>query len=206
MDYVESGFLAVAEHLEGRFGIDRKVTKARFLDSLIRNGRGRIFDDWIHEERLNEFISASELVDVYRSHLPNIALYPDVEPILNKLKSLRISSGIITDGCLKVQMMKIKTLGLSEIMDNIVCTDAKGGDYSKPNPRVFLDMLERLRIPPNESIYIGNDPAKDFKAPRVIGMYSAHISRSPIGTHTCEADYHIMGLGELADILNRRIY
>lgn len=202
MDYVESGFSQVAVYLEERFGVDGSATKARFLELLERNGRGRIFDDWIRECQLEGAVAPSELVQVYRGHTPSIALYPDVEPALTRLRSSGVLLGIITDGCLAVQQMKIRLLGLPRLVEDIVCTDAEGDEYAKPNPKVFSDAVERLGVQASDSIYIGNDPKKDFSGPKSIGMYSAHIARTPVGDHVCDADFHIAHLDSLETLLS----
>lgn len=201
MDYVESGFSEVAAYVERQLGIDATSTKDRLLEILDRDGRGKVFDEWIHERQLGSSLSPSELVQVYRQHTPSITLYPEVEAELTRLRSSAISTGIITDGCLMVQEMKIGVLGLQRLVDDIVCTDAKGDDYAKPNPRVFLDIVERFGVHPKDSMYIGNDPMKDFTGPREIGMYSVHITRPIVGTHACDADFHITDLCELDSLL-----
>jgi putative hydrolase of the HAD superfamily len=201
MDYVESGFSKVAAYIEEHHGIDSGSTKDRLLEILARDGRGRVFDEWIREMRLSSSVTPSELVQVYRGHVPSISLYPEVEAELTKLRSSGILLGIITDGCLAVQQMKIRALGLTDLVDDVVCTDAKGDDYAKPNPRVFLDVVERFGLRPRDSVYIGNDSKKDFIGPRAIGMYSAHMSRVPVGEHACDADFHITDLRELDGLL-----
>ena len=97
--------------------------------------------------------------------------------------------------------MKVKILGLQHLVDDVVYTDAVADGYAKPNPRVFSDVVERFGIPPEDSIYIGNDPAKDFIGPREIGMRSAHITRTPVEAHACDADFHILDLRELEGLL-----
>ena len=167
------------------------------MELLESNGRGRIFDDWLHESRLGASITPSELVQVYREHTPRIALYPDVEPVLARLRSSGMLLGIITDGCLAVQQMKVRTLGLPLLVDDIVCTDGKGDDYAKPSPKPFLDIIGRFGVPPSDSMYIGDDPKKDFSGPKSISMHSAHITRSLVGEHACDADFHLTNLDEL---------
>ena len=201
MDYVESGFSEVAAHIEKRFGIDRDQVKERLFEILIRDGRGKVFDEWIHERRLGSSLTPLELVGIYRGHTPTIALYSEVEAELTRLRSSGILMGIITDGCLAVQEMKIRALGLERLVDDIVCTDAKGDDYAKPNPRAFQDVVERFGLHPRDSMYVGNDSKKDFIGPKAIGMYSAHIARTPAGEHACDADFHISDFSELGRLL-----
>ena len=161
MQYVESGFKAVAAQIESDFGVDcydimlklfaadRKNVYNRTLDSLgVRYGK--------------EYIA--KLVSVYREHEPQkLQFYPDVLPFLKELKSRGLFIGIITDGRVDGQRNKLNALGCYTLFDSVIITDELGGEvYRKPSDKAFGIMCGELKVGFNETAYIGDNPAKDF--------------------------------------------
>ncbi len=200
-DYVMSGFRAVAQYVAERHGMDEHKVLNDLMEILQREGRGRVFDYWVEREGLQDLLTIPELVTVYWAHTPTIGFYPDVAPTLKRLRAKGILLGIITDGNLLAQTNKVQALGVEDMVDLVICTDAKGQAYWKPNPQVFMDALNSLNVRPNESVYVGNDPRKDFSGPEQIGMWAVHIERSPMGEHSCEADFHIAGLYQIDEAI-----
>ena len=48
----------------------------------------------------------------------------------------------------------------------------------KPNPEIFLKMARRLRLPPEEILYVGDNPIPDVLGPSRAGMRAAWVNRS----------------------------
>ncbi|MBF0592276.1 MAG: HAD hydrolase-like protein [Nitrospirae bacterium] len=191
MDFVRSGFRATTSFLEARFGVDPRATFEAMMAALERDGRGMVFDTVLRELGLWELglyrhELTKTLLYLYRSHRPEICLYDDVLPFLYYLRASDIRTGLITDGMASVQRNKIRALGLEDILDVIICTDELGREYWKPSLVPFKVALELLPggIAPEEAVYIGDNPGKDFIAPNELGMTSIQIARSddlPIG-------------------------
>ena len=112
-----------------------------------------------------------ECVKLYRNHLPDIKLYKEIKPLLLKLKSQGVKLGLITDGRPEGQRNKIKALGLDTLIDDILITDELGGpQFRKPCDIAFRILQLRWNIPFDQLLYVGDNPVKDFLAPRTLGM------------------------------------
>lgn len=159
-EYVRSGYKAVSDYLGG--GHEEKLwgffeEKKPAIDELLSE-LGR------EEEK-------KAVLNVYRSHKPNIHLYDGVVEMIEGLRDRGIKVGIITDGRPEGQQNKIKALGLEKIVDDIIITDELGGiQFRKPCDISFRIMQERWRLPSSEMMYVGDNPAKDFQAPQQLGM------------------------------------
>lgn len=165
-DYARSGFAAVGALL----GEPDFVVRAMAL--LDAGGRGDIFDRLAPSpDRVGAMIAA------YRTHQPEIALAPDAARLLARLKV----AALITDGSEATQRNKITALGLGRL-DPVIVTDALGLGFRKPHPRAFEVVMQRHPLAASEFIYIGDNPAKDFLAPRRLGWRSLRIRR-PGGLH-----------------------
>ncbi len=177
MDFVRGALAAVAADLSADVGIEAGFTRMRMLQILRRDGRGRVFDEFLHEQRLYTPERVARMLEIYRTHLPSLRLYGDVLPTLEWLRSTGVGLGIVTDGLALVQRAKIEALALESRVDVVICTDDLGPRCAKPSRVGFERALETLGVPPNRAAYIGNDATKDFYGPRRLGMTAIQIIR-----------------------------
>lgn len=159
-EYVKSGYKAVSEYLGG--GYEEK------LWNYFMNDKPAI-DELIKE--LGYENEKDKVLEIYRSHKPNIHLYSGVTELIEKLKAEGKKIGIITDGRPEGQRNKIKALGLD--VDDIIITDELGGiQFRKPCDIAFRILQIRWRLNPSEMVYIADNYVKDFQAPQQLGMKS----------------------------------
>ena len=164
--YVKSGYKKIAEYI-GHQEAEEKLWNY-FLE-----GKPAI-DAYLIE--IGAENKKAECLDIYRSQMPEINLYDGVAELFQGLKENDIKVGIITDGRPEGQRNKIKALGLEELVDDIIITDELGGiQFRKPNDISFRIMQCRWRIPFEQIVYIGDNLAKDFQAPRQLGMQGIYI-------------------------------
>lgn len=205
MAFVSSGFLAVAHYLVDEHNLVQTPDKIQcdMLDLLDNQGRGHIFDEILHRYGLYKPQLASTLVDVYRTHQPELTLYPEVKQSLKVLKARGLCLGLITDGLYTVQQIKVTALELEKWLDIIIYTDELGREFWKPHPAAFQQALSQFQVEPKFSAYVGNDPTKDFLGPDQLGMLAIQIHRpDKESPKAIEANIHINNLNELLDLLD----
>jgi len=123
-------------------------------------------------------------LNIYRNHIPQISLYPDAEKMLASLKKQGISLGMITDGRPEGQRAKIKALGIEHFFDKIIVTDELGGiEFRKPNTIAFEKMQKHFNVLYEAMVYLGDNPKKDFIAPKLLGMNSIYF-KNPDGLYS----------------------
>ena len=172
-EFVKSGFKAVASFIQNDNGIDEDIVYDNLLSIFNSGKRKNIFDTYISKFGKINF-SISELVDLYRSHLPNINLLPGIHEYLILL-SKDYKLGLVTDGYIQTQKNKINALGLKKIFDQILITEELGREYWKPSIVPFSTICDKLGVMPTKAIYIADNPAKDFKGPNQLGMHSIRL-------------------------------
>ena len=95
--------------------------------------------------------------------------------MLTQLKKTK-KIGLITDGRPIGQRNKIKALNLEKYINEIIVTDELGGvEFRKPNTKAFELMQEKLKIPFEKMVYIGDNINKDFIAPEKLGMQTIYF-------------------------------
>lgn len=206
--FVNSGFNKVAEFVENKFKIDKDFFYKILIDIFNEGKRGNIFN--IALERVNIILDEDiirSIVKIYREHNPNIELDKNIRSLLIKLRRI-YSLGIITDGYFKVQKKKVQALKLEELFDSIIYTDEYGKEYWKPNVYGYKLALKELDdILLEETVYIGDNPHKDFIGAKEIGITTVRIlyRNREYGNvrlnKEYEADYEIRELQEIIDVL-----
>ena len=177
IEFVKSGFQVVAEYIGDRYGYNEKELRSKLAGILKRDGRGHVFNTLLEELGLYSEANLLLLIHLYRTHKPNLNLYKDVFPTIERLKNLGISLAIVTDGMASVQRNKLVSLGLSNYFDILFCTDELGRKYWKPSTISFEVVLNLLDIRPDEAVYIGDNVSKDFLGPNSLGMHTIQIIR-----------------------------
>ncbi len=172
MDFVASGFRAVAKWLETRVDRHHDVIVQEFRELQLVSSE-MVFNRWL-DEQSGDVASVSEMIAVYRSHIPEVKAYPFVVPLLESLRS-RYRLGLVSDGYLQTQQNKWNALGLDSRFDAVVFSDELGRENWKPSPAPFQRVLGSLSVVPARSVYVGDNPKKDFVGARRVGMKAIRI-------------------------------
>lgn len=112
--------------------------------------------------------SIDELLEIYRYHRPIIEPRLGVRDVLRELKASAHPLVVITDGRSTTQRAKLKALGLSKVFDEVLISGETGAE--KPSPVAFEMVMKRF--PDREYVYVADNYAKDFIAPRALGWTS----------------------------------
>lgn len=186
LSYVDSGFRAVDRFLSEagacEFGKFYWTAKCSFEFGQ----RSRVFDNAVAAlgGGVNCF-PISELVRVYREHLPTIHLFPDAEVWLTKNQE-KYLVGIITDGFALSQRRKVTALKLEDRIPSIVYSDDFGPAFWKPHVRPYREIERLLGLVSDAMVYVGDNPNKDFKGARDAGWRSIRIRRQGTLHHLLE--------------------
>ena len=93
--------------------------------------------------------------------------YPFTNTTLQKLRDMGYKVAIITNGSHDIQSKKIQLLGLQKYTDEIIISGDIG--IHKPKPEPFNVMSQRLGIPAEELLYVGDHPVNDVDGSRNAG-------------------------------------
>jgi putative hydrolase of the HAD superfamily len=108
---------------------------------------------------------------------------------------------------LEAQQKKVLALGLDTAVEMVVLTGLWGQEFWKPHPRAFEYVQQQIGAPASCCVYIGDNPAKDFVAPRRLGWHTIRVRRRG-GLHFereaqagCSADHEVHDLREAASLV-----
>jgi len=173
-DYVRSGFRAVARHVAD--AADADAIFASLWGWFEAGVRGDTFDRLLARfPDVAARFDIATLVAAYRGHTPDIDLLPAMRELLAGLRERGVRLGVLSDGPLPAQRAKALALGLDRLVDAVLLTDELGRDGWKPSTRGFEVLAERMGLAHNELVYVGDNPVKDFIAPRKLGWRAIRL-------------------------------
>jgi len=175
-DYVLSGFRATGVWIEDSFGIAAQKVFQELWQLFQRGVHGNTFDVWLssHPE-LAQKVSVQQLVELYRSHTPEIRLLAGMSGLLDHCREQGILLALISDGFLRSQERKVKALGLDRWVETTIYTDTWGRSFWKPHARAFEEVMRLWYSEPEGLAYIADNPEKDFVTPRRIGWRTVRL-------------------------------
>lgn len=209
--FVRGGFRAVADWAEETLGISAPIALAE-LQSLFDAGiRDHVFDLWLEERELPGEVWVSAMVAAYRRHVPRIELFPGARDCLAHRRGTGSRTGLVTEGYAEVQKAKIEALRLSQLIDAVVISDEYSRGQWKPSKRPFERLIEATRAAPDQMVYVGDNPAKDFLGARELGLATVRM-RIAGGLHFMEEppspphapDWEVASFPELERLLGEK--
>lgn len=127
-----------------------------------------------------------DLLNLYRHHQPRLCLSPDAQDLLDELKARNIPMGIISDGRSCTQRAKIQALGLDAYIPRSAIIISEEFGSAKPDSRNYSYFHHYY--PDHRYIYVGDNPAKDFIAPRKLGWLTACLQNNGRNIHPQRTD------------------
>lgn len=146
-------------------------------------------------------IVAAGVVAYHATKWRELKVYDDVYEVLRWLASTPLVRGIISAGITIKQAEKLVRLEVLEFLtpSAIFFTDQVG--FSKPNPKLYRRVLQRLKLAPQRCLYVGDNPTHDIDPCNREGWMTARIRRS--GRHSTE-EGETQPTWEIRDFLDLR--
>ena len=157
------------ETFEKAFSHGRQETK-KGIDTLAAAHNRMIYmQKTLEYLQINPFAYALEMYDVYWNYmLENMCLFKGAEELLCYLKNKGVQLAICTDLTTHIQHRKVRKLGLDQYINVIVTSEEVG--VEKPNIKMFLTVLDKLKMSPDEVLYVGDSYERDMVGAKKCGM------------------------------------
>lgn len=98
-----------------------------------------------------------------------VTLFDDVLPSLKKLAE-RFILGAVTNGNADIHLV-----GLGHLLEFSV--SAKEIGAAKPDPKIFQAAARKAKLPLEQMLHVGDDPATDVVGANFVGMKSVYLNR-----------------------------
>lgn len=144
-------------------------------------------------------LSQAQLRKVAEDHvynLENVRLYPASLPTLQALAG-RYRLGIISDTWPSI-LSQLEHLGLSSFFQCATYSYTLG--TYKPDPRMYQDALEKMGLPPEETIFV-DDSTGNLQGAAALGIQPVLIQAKPSPSKPDPGMTALSDLGELPELL-----
>jgi HAD superfamily hydrolase (TIGR01549 family) len=102
----------------------------------------------------------------------NFDLYEDVLPVLEELRGHGLKIGLVSNtGRDLAEFLAHHTLPVDAALGS------RTHGWTKPHPSIFLAVLERLGVEPDEAAMVGDSPEDDVEGARAVGIRAFLIDR-----------------------------
>ena len=126
----------------------------------------------------------------------DIKLYPDVMETLKQLRNLGLKIGLVTNGLESDYRQILRKTGLFKFFDVTVGIDTVG--KMKPHKDIFLYALNKLKVSPSETLFVGDQLEYDYEGAKKAGLRPLLIDRDDVIHSKAEK---IRNLKEIANYL-----
>ncbi|HPD45872.1 MAG TPA: HAD family hydrolase [Anaerohalosphaeraceae bacterium] len=181
VDFCRSGYRAVAAFLSGVPNLTASPSAeeifAAFWREFEKGNRDKVFDSALAALGVAyEADTIDHLVRIYREHRPDITLPTESREILDALQG-QYALGLLTDGFLPTQRLKVEALGIGHYFKHICYTEELGREAWKPSTKGFKYLLKKFRAKATDCVYVADNAAKDFIGPNALGMATIQLIR-----------------------------
>jgi HAD superfamily hydrolase (TIGR01509 family) len=183
-------FLAL-EEFANQAGIAVDADTLAHWTSEMRDENDRQGETWTLEEFWRKVVEgaagkpvpAGQFAAFYRSassHEFPAHLYSDARMCLDELKDQHLKLGVVTNHVSEQSARELlASNGVLGYFETVVASGTER--VAKPDPRIFRRGVERLRVKPEETLYVGDKPNTDVRAAEKAGLHGLWLHRDGTG-------------------------
>ena len=210
LDFMNMKIKAVESAVHGMIEAGLHMEKDRAKKTIIKiyEEKGweyqEVFDDIIRRElgKIDYKILASGIVSYRKAREASLILYPNVNSTLITLSKWGLKLGVVSDAPSREAWMRICSVNLHHIFDAIVTFHDTG--MHKPSPEPFKKISSLLKVPPENSLMVGDWPERDVIGAKKLGMKTVFAKYGDaFDTKYSGADYDVMDVKEILSIISK---
>jgi len=216
-DFMRAKERSITEAADAMIDAGLPVSRAEAVDGLfaIYKDRGieyqKVFNIFLEQTigRMDDRILAAAVVAYRRARDSSLVLYPHCQLVLNRLLKQGYKLAVVSDAPRFEAWLRLTALGLQHTFDLVLTYDDTGAH--KPDPKPFRMALEKLGVPPERALVMGDWRERDILGGRNAGLhtvyarygdqYSQYATKSD--APTAEPDFVAEDMLQLLDILDR---
>ena len=124
--------------------------------------------------------------------------YRDVVPTLIRLRERGLKLAIVSDAPAMKAWLRLTENGLYHFFDTVVTLTDTG--EIKPSKKPFKLALKRLKIKPEEALFVGDVPQRDIRGAQNMGMKTAFAAYGSEYTKS-KSDFHLKRFKDILKVV-----
>jgi len=151
------------------------------------------------EVNLAEKIQQAGIIAYQQKKYEVLRPYPMVKPTLRKLREKGFKLGIVSDAPRNKAWQRLVLAGLENEFDFVI-THSDTQEF-KPHPSPFTMALKKLGLLPEAVLFVGDNPARDIKGAKAVGMKTCLARYGQIFKDKIDSDYEIERFEDLLKVI-----
>ncbi len=107
-------------------------------------------------------------------------LRADAEPVLRQLKRRGLRTAVISD-CTHELPAFLPSMPIAPLLDEKIFSVEVG--RCKPDPEIYLEACWRLRVAPEDCLYVGDGGSRELTGAAAVGMTPVRLAAPDLGDH-----------------------
>lgn len=184
--------------LPGRFSSNRKKMLA--LYERVGWENQRVFDLFVRANagRLDERVLASGVAAYRKTKAAAMRPYPQTVETLLELHRRGLRLGIVSDAPRRQAWLRLAELGLVPFFDWVIALDDTG--HKKPHRAPFRKAIEKMNVPAEKILFVGDHPDRDIRGAKRAGMKTALAAYGQYRKGTERPDFRLSKISDLLKI------
>lgn len=148
---------------------ERLIEELEVLDDDGYGNKDRLYAYWVQEAKWQIGQTPETLREYYEATIYNMATpVQGAFAIIDKLRELGVTIGIITNGKSHAQLEKMKASGMDRVVADYWISESFG--EAKPKPSIFHYACRALKLRESNTLYVGDHPVNDIQGAYNAGM------------------------------------
>tara|TARA_Y100000994_G_scaffold114642_1_gene94278 strand:- start:906 stop:1586 length:681 start_codon:yes stop_codon:yes gene_type:complete len=208
LDFMKMKSSSISAAVKGMINAGMSIDEKKSIEEIYQIYETKGYE---HQEVFNEFIVnnigeinykylAAGIVEYKKAKEKALNLYDDVVPTLEKLVSMDLKLGIVSDAPSREAWIRLYMLDLHDKFKEVVTFNDTG--FHKPAKQPFIRISKKLNVNLKECMMVGDWPDRDIKGAKQVGMKTAFAKYgSTEKISESGADHDLDSLNELVDII-----
>ncbi len=166
---------AIHSMVETGLPLEEEKAKKRLFEMYREVGieNQSIFEKFLKETigKVDFKILAAGIAAYRRVKAGHLVPYAHVRETLIKLKERGLKLGIVSDAPKLQAWLRLAEMNLAEFFDIVIALEDTG--QLKPSELPFKQAIKKLGLKPGEILFVGDNPERDIKGAKAVGMHTA---------------------------------
>ncbi|MFH1682753.1 MAG: TIGR02253 family HAD-type hydrolase [Candidatus Woesearchaeota archaeon] len=125
--------------------------------------------------------------------------YAGVKEVLNSLQKKGLKLGVVSDAPRLQAWLRLTEVGLVDYFDVVLGYEDTG--EMKPSPLPFRKALKKMKLKPEEVVFVGDNLRRDIAGARKVGMKTVLAKYGQIKKGKGKADWEIESVNKLLNLI-----
>lgn len=199
---------AISAMIDAGLEMDAKSAYAKLFELYKVYGieDQRIFQRFLKKYvgKIDYRILSSAIVAYRKVQVGFLEPYPKVRGVLVKLRSLGLTLAVVSDAPKMKAWLRLSEMNLVDFFKEVITL----GDSKKlkPHKRPFQMILKRLGVSAEEVLFVGDNPERDIKGAKALGMVTALAEYGAVfPKSSIKPDYCLKAIDELIPIIESNL-